>query len=115
VTWGFATLGALSIGAAALTFGFAENWAILMMWATFLGSTTGVALVGADVFLLALKWRSLPTGVAAWLSAMVAPVICYGAWITLPPPANEIGLVLFVTAPIAGAAVLSRMFFGSRP
>ena len=115
LAWGLATFGALTIGAAALTHGFVDDWAVLMLWATFYGSTMGVFLVGADVSLLALKWRSLPTGVAAWISSMVAPVICYGAWIVLPPPSTPVGLVLLLLAPMAGGAVLSRMFFGSRP
>ena len=115
VTWGFATFGALTIGASSLTLGFVDDWAVLMMWATFFGSTMGVLLVGADVFLLALKWRSLPTGTAAWISGMIAPVVCYGGWITLPPPSSPVGLVIYVTAPMAAAALVSRMFFGSKP
>ncbi len=115
LTWGFALFGALTIGAAALSLGFVDDFAVLVLWATFFGSTMGVFLVGADVALLALKWRSLPTGPAAWISSMVAPVICYGAWVLLPPPSAPLGLVAFLLAPMAGGALLSRMFFGSRP
>ena len=115
VMWGLATLGAYAIGTAALTFGTVDDWAMLMMWATFFGSTMGIVLVGADVTLLAMKFRSLPTGGRAWMSSMAVPVITYGGWMFLPPPTSELTLVLWMFLPMAAAAVISRMFFGTRP
>lgn len=115
VTWAIATYGAFVIGAATFTHGLIDNWAVLMLWATFFGSTMGVALVGADVAFLSFKMRRLPTGGQAWVSSLVTPFLCYGAWAFLPPPGSEVGLAVFILGPIAAAAALSRLFFGSRP
>ncbi|MCB9596454.1 MAG: hypothetical protein H6719_27270 [Sandaracinaceae bacterium] len=115
VMWGVATLGAFAIGAAALTHGTVDDWAVLMMWSTFFGCTMGVFLVLSDVFLLASKTRQLPTGGRAWLSSMLVPFLCYGLWMVLPPPSTALFLMLWMFGPMGAAAFASRMLFGSRP
>jgi len=115
VMWGLATLGSLVMGVEAISFGLLDDWALLMMWATFFGSTMGVFLVGADVTLLKLKWRRLPTGLQAWLSSVATPFACYGAWVLLPPPSTPLGGALFVLGPMFAAALVTRTLLGSRP
>ncbi|HHH30772.1 MAG TPA: hypothetical protein ENK57_20850 [Polyangiaceae bacterium] len=114
-TWGFATLGALAIGAQAISLGLAEEWPLLMMWATLFGSTFAVFVVTADVVLLSLKWRSLPTGARGWFSAMVTPIACYFGWMMMPQPETILGVVLTVMGPMLGAAFATRFLFGARP
>lgn len=115
VMWGVATLGAFAIGAAALTHGTVDDWAVLMMWSTFFGSTMVVFLVASDVVLLASKLRQLPTGGRAWLSSMLVPFLCYGLWVALPPPGSVPVFVLWMLGPMGVAALASRLMFGTRP
>lgn len=115
VMWGLATLGSLVMGADVISLGLVDDWALLMLWATFFGSTMGVFLVGADVTLLKLKMRRLPTGMQAWMSSLGTPFACYGAWMLLPPPSTPLGGALFVLGPMFGAALVTRLLLGSRP
>ena len=115
VMWAVATLGAFAIGAAALTHGTVEDWAVLMMWSTLFGCTMGVALIFADVQLLASKVRALPTGGRAWLSSMLVPFLCYGLWIMLPPPSSVLVFLAWMFGPMIVAAFGSRLMFGTRP
>ena len=114
--WGLATFLSMLFGAAAASLGKVDTWAVLMMWATFIGSAIGVITVGIDVFLLQLKWRALPTGGRAWLASMLTPLLVYVAWTQLWwMPETELGAVMFIMLPIVGCSFGTRMIFGTRP
>jgi len=114
--WGLATFLSMLIGAAAASLGRIDTWAVLMMWATFIGSAIAVITVGVDVFLLWLKWRALPTGGRAWLASMLTPLLVYVAWTQLWwLPETELGAVMFILLPIVGCSFGTRMIFGTRP
>jgi len=115
-TWGLATFLSLLIGAAAATFGAVDTWAVLMLWATFVGCAIGVITVGVDVLLLWLKWRAIPMGVRAWLSSMLTPLLVYGVWSQLAwLPETELGAVLLVFLPMVACSLGARLLFGARP
>ena len=114
--WGLATFLSMLFGAAAATNGMIDTWAVLMMWATFIGSSIGVITVAVDVTLLKLKWRSLPTGGRAWLGSMLTPLLVYVLWTQLWwLPETEMTFVLFIMAPMVGCSFGTRMIFGTRP
>ncbi len=114
--WGLATFLSMLIGAAAATNGTVDTWAVLMMYATLIGSAIGVITVGIDVTLLKLKWRCLPTGGRAWLASMLTPLLVYMLWTQLWwLPQTEVGVVMFIMLPMVGCSFGTRMVFGTRP
>lgn len=114
--WGLATFLSTLFGAAAVSNGTVDTWAVLMMWATMIGSAIGVITVGIDVVLLKLKWRVLPTGVRAWLASMLTPLLVYVLWTQLWwLPQTEMGFVMFIMLPMVGCSFGTRMIFGTRP
>ena len=114
--WGLATFLSMLISAAAATNGTVDTWAVLMMWATLIGSAIGVITVGVDVLLLKLKWRALPSGGRAWLASMLTPVLVYVLWTQLWwLPESEMTFVAFILLPMVGCSFATRMLFGTRP
>jgi hypothetical protein len=65
-----------------------------------------------DLILLRARWRRLPTGRRAWLTALVAPLVTGIAWWGL---AWIRGVTIHVGIVMAAAAVLLRLGFGLRP
>lgn len=115
-TWGLGTLGAILVGAAALSGGRLDGWLQLMIFATFFGCAIGVILVGVDVVLLKLQWRALPTGGRAWLSSLLTPIFVFVLWnLGFFQPETMFGVVLWLFGPMFLAAVGSRLVFSARP
>lgn len=80
-TFGFVTLAHLSFGEEVLLAGHRlDSFLLAILTLGFYASALVVLLVIADVTYLRWKWRKLPTGVPAWISSMLAPVVTFGAW-----------------------------------
>lgn len=79
-TWGFATLAFLTSGLVLPNGERLDGWLLTMLSLSFLTSGVVVGLLTADLALLRLRMRKLPTGGAAWLSSLLAPVAVWLAW-----------------------------------
>jgi hypothetical protein len=114
--WTLATLVSLTIGMAAVTGGRLDTWLQGMLIASFFAAGLVVLLLAADLFLLKMKWRKLPTGTRAWISSILSPFAVMVIWNLpfFPPPSSVLGLVLFITVPMSLGALGVRMLFGER-
>jgi hypothetical protein len=93
-----------------------DSWLISMMIAGFASAAIVVSLIFADVSLLALKWRKLPTGAGAWLSSMLAPVaLHFTMQFFSGAPESMLELVLRIVLPFPVSALLVRFALGSKP
>lgn len=110
-------LAHLSIGLASISGGRLDSWLVAMLMCGFLGAAISVLLIGADLVLLSMRWRRLPTDLAAWLTSGIAPLATLMAW-------NVIGwgdgqhipeLVLRIVLPMVATAFVVRFVGGSAP
>ncbi|MCC6875321.1 MAG: hypothetical protein IT378_13525 [Sandaracinaceae bacterium] len=116
VMWVTTTLGAILVGMHALSGGRFDSWLLGMLFASFFAAGISVLLLGADVILLKAGRRKLPTGGRAWLSSCLAPFGVFAIWsLPWPPPESVLGVVIFLTAPMAASALLVRALFGDKP
>ncbi len=116
-SWGYMSLGIWLLGVATITGGHLDDWLIAMLWASAFGCMLGVTSIAVDVALLAAKMRSLPTGVRAWLTSLLAPVGVIFIW-QLPiwnPPESVLALVVLLVAPMFVSPLLLRLAFGTKP
>jgi hypothetical protein len=83
----------------------------------FVSAAVVVNLIVADVALLGLKWRRLPTGFSAWLGAMLAPIALHLSWAHFGWGDGEsvADLVAHIVVPMPVTAVLLRLMFGQKP
>ena len=93
-------------------------WALGMVIAGLLATVFTLVQVLVDVMLLALRQRRLPTGRAAWIMALGAPLAVVGAYGVLSP-ANLYkygpwGIVAGILAPMVVSAFGVRLVVGPR-
>jgi hypothetical protein len=93
-----------------------DSWLVAMLLASFVSAALSVNVILADVALLRAKSRKLPTGVGAWLSAMLTPVGLFLGWHLLSAPSESIlEAVIRFGAPFPASALALRWLFGQRP
>lgn len=117
-TWSFATLAHLVAGALVLPNGERlDGWLLSMLLMSFFGAACVVGLLLADVALLRTGLRQLPTHGRAWLSALLAPVGVYAAWMIFGLGDGESipQLVFSIGAPFVLAPLALRFALGQRP
>lgn len=115
---GLVTLSHLTIGEQVLFAGHRfDSWLVSMMVTGFIAAGVVVNLILADVALLKMKLRRLPTGFRGWASSMVAPIAVFSAWAKLGLGDGEsmLELVVRIVAPMIAMAYATRLFLGSRP
>ncbi|MGE3633220.1 MAG: hypothetical protein AB7P00_25200 [Sandaracinaceae bacterium] len=115
--WGYISLGSLLFGVAALSGDRFDSWLIAMVWGSAFGSMLSVISVVADVVLLKLKLRQLPTGGRAWVSSMLTP---FGVFFSLmlpiwPDPDSVLAVVITVIGPMFVSPFVLRLAFAQRP
>lgn len=93
-----------------------DAWAVAMLFASFIASGIVVSLIVADVALLAVKVRKLPTGFGAWLSSLLAPFALMLAWHLVPGSGESVlEAVLALAIPFPASALLVRFVLGQKP
>ncbi len=118
-TFGLVTLAHL-VGGDASAFWLADHqfdsWLVSMVLTGFVTAGIVVSLIVADVALLAMTWRKLPTGLGAWIGAMLAPFALWLGWHLAGGPSETVleGVLRFVV-PFPLSALAVRWVFGRRP
>ncbi len=94
-----------------------DSWLVSMMITGFFAAGMVVNLILADVALLRLKMRRLPTGLRGWASSMAAPLGVFFVWSTLGMGQGDsvIELVVRIVAPMVAVAYATRIVLGGRP
>lgn len=93
-----------------------DSWVVSMFVAAIVSCGLVVNLIVADVTLLWLKWRKLPTGGGAWMSALLAPIALHFAMqLFSGVPETMLDAVLAIVLPFPIAAFVIRFVFGSKP
>lgn len=115
--WGLTTLAHLTFGVAAICGGRTDSWMLGMLFGSFFASACVAALVAADLVLLRVKLRRLPTGAAAWMTSMLAPVSIWLGWAWLGAGDGEDvpEVVLRIAAPMLLGPLALRLVFGRAP
>lgn len=115
--WGFTTLAHLTFGVSVLSGGRFDGWMLGMLFGSFFAATCVAALIFADLVLLRMKARKLPTGGAAWLSAMLAPIAIWmgWAWLGMGDGENVPEIVLRIAGPVLVGPLALRLVLGSAP
>lgn len=115
-SWALTTLTSLTVGAAVATFGHVDDWLVAMLIVSFFAGLCVASLLFSDLVLLRLKVRALPTGAAAWLSSLAAPIAIWMAWSIFGLDGESVlETVLRIAAPIAIAPLLLRLVLGRAP
>lgn len=119
--FGLVTVSHAALGGAADAMIFAghelDSWLMAMLIGGFLASAIVVSLIVADVSLLAAKLRKLPSGLGAWLSALLAPFALFVAWhlVGQDQAASVLEAVLRFALPFPASALVVRFALGRRP
>lgn len=118
-TFGLVTLAHL-VGGDASAFWLADHqfdsWLVSMVLTGFVTAGLVVSLIVADVVLLAMKSRKLPSGLGAWMSSMLAPFALWLGWHLVGAPSESVleGVLRFVI-PFPASALVIRWALGRRP
>lgn len=115
-----ATVSHLALGGAAdevfLAGQHFDSWVIAMLFSSIIASGVVVSLIAADVMLLAVKVRRLPTGFGAWLGAMIAPFALFFAWHLIGGESETVlEAALSIALPFPASALLVRFVIGRKP
>jgi hypothetical protein len=118
--WGLVTVSHLALGGAGeevlLAGQHFDSWVMSMLLAGFIASALVVSLIFADVALLWLKWRKLPSGFGGWMSSLLAPFALFYAW-NLVGGGGESMLeaALAIALPFPASALVTRFVLGRKP
>lgn len=113
--WTLVTIAFLLVGQAQILGERLDSWALAMVLSGFLAAGQVVALLVADVALLKLKWRRLPTGARVWLSSLASPFVVQTVFMIPLPIESIAGLAAWVVVGMLGAATANRLLFGTAP
>jgi hypothetical protein len=113
--WTLVTLAFLLAGQAQILGERLDTWAVAMLITGFLAAGHVVALLVADVLLLGLKLRRLPTGGRAWASSMLSPFALQLLWMLPVPVESFFGLAVWIAVSMLAAVTLVRLAFGTPP
>lgn len=115
-SWALTTLSSLTVGAAVATFGYFDDWLVAMLIVSFFAGLCVTSLIFSDLVLLKLKLRALPTGAAAWLTSLAAPIAIWMAWAFFGLDGETVlETVLRIAAPIAIVPFVLRLVLGRAP
>lgn len=119
-TWGVATLLSLTQGLAlALPNGERlDGWLALLLSTSFFAAMVVVGLLTADLALLRLGLRKLPTNGRAWLSALLAPFGVWATWMIFgwgDEDSSVLAIVCLIGTPFVAAPLALRWLLGERP
>lgn len=115
-SWAFTTLSTLTLGVSFATLGHFDDWLVAMLVVSFFAGLCVASLIAADVTLLRLKLRALPTGASAWTSSLLAPVAIWMAWAFFGLDGEDVlETVLRIALPIAVAPLALRLALGRAP
>ncbi len=93
-----------------------DSWVIAMLFSSVIASGVVVSLIAADVMLLAVKVRRLPTGFGAWLGAMIAPFALFFAWHLIGGESESVlEAALSIALPFPASALFVRFVIGRKP
>ncbi len=92
-----------------------DSWLVAMMLVGFFAAGMVVNLIVADVLLLRLKMRALPTGWAGWAGSMAAPIAVFFVWNMFEEPSSVLGNVVRIVLPMLVVAHTLRFALGVRP
>lgn len=118
-TWMVATLMLFAQRALVLPNGEQlDAWLLVLVSSGFFASMVVCGLLAADLALLRVKARKLPTGGRAWLSSLLAPLGIWIAWSVVgwgdEDTAVPLAVLLFAW-PFAGVPLALRWLVGERP
>jgi hypothetical protein len=91
------------------------TWMLGMIFGTLVGGGLGITFLCIDALLLRMRARLLPMGKGAWLQAMAAPFLLFGAW-TLWRPGSHDGPLLWlaIVLPMIAVTLMLRLLFSPR-
>jgi len=94
-----------------------DSWVVSILLTSFVAAALVVSLIVADVGLLRMKMRRLPTGLGAWLGALLAPIALHFGWMALLPgeATSILDLALRIAIPFPTSALVLRLLLGRRP
>jgi hypothetical protein len=94
-----------------------DSWVLSILITSFVAAALAVSLIVADVGLLRMKLRRLPTGLGAWLGGLLAPVALHFGWMTMLPgeATSMLDLALRFAIPFPMSALALRLLIGQRP
>lgn len=115
-TWASVALY-VALGKPGPVFGFPElTWLLAFAIATPIAVALSTTMLVVDVFLLKFKLRTLPTGGAGWLMALLSPIPVIATYLALRPSISfgVSGLLLAIFGPMLGSALMVRLVVGKR-
>ncbi len=97
-------------------FGFpVDTWVLAMGFASILGACLVFWLLVADIALLGLRLRRLPTGLRAWVTSLVSPLTLILVSAFAPPTESLLGVAAIVLCSFLATAFGLRFVGGLRP
>jgi hypothetical protein len=93
-----------------------DSWLVSMLISGFIAAGIVVNLIVADVALLAVKMRRLPTGFGAWLGALLSPFALHLAMQFFSGvPESTLDWVMHFVLPFPISAFVLRFALGRKP
>lgn len=95
-----------------------DVWLLAMLSASTFAAMTVCGLLAADLALLRVKLRKLPTHARAWTSSLLAPLGIWAAWSIVGWGDEDTAipvLVLLFAWPFVGVPLALRWAFGAKP
>jgi hypothetical protein len=94
-----------------------DSWVLSILITSFVAAALVVSLIVADLALLRMKLRRLPTGFGAWLGGLLAPVALHVGWMTMLPgeAGSMLDLALRFAIPFPASTLALRLLIGRRP
>jgi hypothetical protein len=113
LTWVMVTAGALVLPSGERI----DAWVTLLFLGSFVAAMIVVGLLAADVSLLRLQLRKLPTNGRAWGSSLLAPIAVWTLWLFFGFGDGEsvVESIVRFSLPFVAGPLAMRFLFGERP